>query len=40
MVYCGITFSVKKEDYGICNEVYLQMFLDLRTALQLYLITS
>ena len=40
MVYCGITFSMKKEDYGICNEVYLQMFPDLRTALQLYLIMS
>ena len=40
MVYCGITFSMKKEAYGICNEVYLQMFLDLRTALQLYLIMS
>ena len=40
MVYCGITFSMKKEDYGICNELYLQMFLDLRTALQLHLIMS
>ena len=40
MVHYGMTFSIKKEAYGICNEVYLQMFLDLRTALQLYLIMS
>ena len=26
MVYSGMTFSIKKEAYGICNEVYLQMF--------------
>ena len=40
MVYCGMTFSIEKEVYGICNEIYLQTFLDLRTALQLYLFMS
>ena len=40
MVYCGMTFSIEKEAYGICNEIYLQTFLDIRTALQLYLTKS
>ena len=40
MVYCRMTFSIEKEVYGICNEIYLQTLLDLRTALHLYLIMS